>query len=79
MRQQVLQDQRLGERTIQAALCLSKTKTLERYRQILLSSLTKLNRWQFVEFLQCLDDVGDFNQVKAALCDGDVQRFGRDL
>ena len=46
---------------------------------LLRRELTKLNRWQFVEFLQCLDNVGDLNQVEAALCDGDVQRFGCDL
>ena len=45
----------------------------------LYSLLAKLNRWQFVQFLQRLDNVGDLNQVEAALCDSNVQRFGRDL
>jgi hypothetical protein len=72
MRQLTPQAQRLDERSSRAALCLSETKTLQRYQLTPLSSLPKLNRWQFMQLLQRLDNVGYLYQVKAPLCDGDV-------
>ena len=44
-----------------------------------LSLLAKLNAGQFVQLLQCFYYVRYLYQVEAALCDGNVQRFGGDL